>query len=806
MLNFTTPSAASISNEARIAMKKFFSCVLKSCKSDTPNICLAKVIKLLLQSEMEFVTTSFRPGEDDIQKDIREDFERQNFNLTSQEDTQLLNILIQNLEYSEILSILNCWKPIIKECLYVCGYDCFLKRPQYLTQPRELADFAINLLNPEEGKIIYNPFFGMGSYAMSAPNNIFVGEEYDIETLKLAWLRMGAAGISYEVKHGDSFIESNDLAQSYNYIVFTPPFGIGPRGRSEADAIMLALNRLKDNGTMVVVVPAKFASDAFGVWADLKRELVNNHLLKAVISLPPLNPSLSSIEECVILIKKEEGDSFVAVDGTKYGEISISELFSKLKDDMDSISGPNIRKVHYNELGNHDLRPSKLTYKLVAPEGTTLMRLGDLIEFSPRESIGGPYIDVISRCSFDYLNCVQEKFLFEDEGTPLRRNRRVYQDSILINPCEGGLRVGRMPELDLEKEYFITVPATMVGRIKESAKDLILFDYLLKVLSSDFMVQQVQNAMYGVVSYSIKDEDYPNLKIPVPSIEQQRKDLNADLKESVKEAHEELKANLENYKKEIHMRKHALSQTFSGLDARWKRLVGYAKRNGGIIKLDDVIGIANQVSVQEIFDVISQRFATVANQIAHLADDNHDWGEAEDIDPQKFLEDFKRDNISPDFRIRINGNGNKTETEPVINDDGSTSYLDIEATTNFRAPKEAVKQVLANILANARDHGFIDPNRFDYEVTFDWGKTTDGKVWLTVANNGAPLPKDVNPEDVLTYGFSTKLNEGSHTGLGGSDSKAIMSRFGSLSVISEPDSEYPVTYKLIFNETNKSII
>lgn len=342
----------------------------------------------------------------------------------------------------------------------------------------------------------------------------------------------------------------------------------------------------------------------------------------------------------------------------------------------------------------------------------------------------------------------------------------------------------------------------MAATIKESAKEIILFDYLLKVLSSEFMVQQVRNAMYGVVSYSIKDEDYPSLQIPVPSLEQQREELNADLKVSVVDTQAELAANLEDYKREIHMRKHALSQTFSGLDARWQRFIGYAKRNGGVIKLDDVIGVANKVSVQELLDVISDRLSTVANQIVHLADDNHDWGEPEDIDPQQLLEDFQRSNISTDFKIVVKGRDNKGNGLPFITGEKKLRECGVDALSVFRAPLAAVNQVLQNILSNARDHGFIDSDRSDYEIVLDWGETEDFKIWITIANNGVPLRNGVCPEDVLTYGFSTKLNEGNHAGLGGSDSKAIMSRYGSIEVIADKASKYPVIYKLIFNETN----
>lgn len=56
-------------------------------------------------------------------------------------------------------------------------------------------------------------------------------------------------------------------------------------------------------------------------------------------------------------------------------------------------------------------------------------------------------------------------------------------------------------------------------------------------------------------------------------------------------------------------------------------------------------------------------------------------------------------------------------------------------------------------------------------------------------------------------GFSTSLNENAsdgtlHSGQGGFEIKSLMEGLGSAEVISNPESNFPVIYKLTFEKTN----
>ena len=111
-------------------------------------------------------------------------------------------------------------------------------------------------------------------------------------------------------------------------------------------------------------------------------------------------------------------------------------------------------------------------------------------------------------------------------------------------------------------------------------------------------------------------------------------------------------------------------------------------------------------------------------------------------------------------------------------------------------PKRALQQVFDNIVANACAHGFTDVNRKDYVIQTNW--TTDGlNLLIEVANNGTPMPTDINPDMVLEYGYSSALNQNGHGGIGGGEIAEIMRKYGGdVKIISTPEKKFTITYVL----------
>ena len=95
---------------------------------------------------------------------------------------------------------------------------------EYL-QPRELTKLAFALVNDKGCKTVYNPFAGLGSYAIAPFIEKYYGQEINFTTCNIAKMRLELNNIDYSnYELGDSIKDWND--HDADCIVSTPPFGM----------------------------------------------------------------------------------------------------------------------------------------------------------------------------------------------------------------------------------------------------------------------------------------------------------------------------------------------------------------------------------------------------------------------------------------------------------------------------------------------------------------------------------------------------------------------------------------------------
>ena len=109
--------------------------------------------------------------------------------------------------------------------------------------------------------------------------------------------------------------------------------------------------------------------------------------------------------------------------------------------------------------------------------------------------------------------------------------------------------------------------------------------------------------------------------------------------------------------------------------------------------------------------------------------------------------------------------------------------------------------IFDDIISNACSHGFkgreSGANKVKIEIS------SEGTEYIiTISNNGLPLSEGVTSEDVFRYG-QTSGNTTEHFGIGGYEVQKLMNEFeGEVEIISTPNDEYTVSYRLIFHNTN----
>lgn len=299
-------------------------------------------------------------------------------------------------------------------------------------------------------------------------------------------------------------------------------------------------------------------------------------------------------------------------------------------------------------------------------------------------------------------------------------------------------------------------------------------------------------------------------KIIVPNHnEKERLEFLAEANfEALMSSQQTLKQEQENFKKAVRMRKHALTQSLSSIQASFNSLNNYRLRKGGVLKDNDSISRVRRTTVNDVFNSISKRLEDIMPVMEHIADVEYSFGSSEWIDPEDFLDDYvaKNENNWLNFRVVKDWCKGQNKVKVEIKDPKTGDVVEIKHKSKHMLyfPKAALKKVLDNIVSNACSHGFTNKNCEDYQIKFSW-EIIDFDLVINVENNGTPIPSDRDTASLLEYGVSSALHQDGHNGIGCNEIDDIMRRYeGGVHIVSTPDQEYTVKYVLSFQVNNIS--
>jgi type I restriction enzyme M protein len=211
--------------------------------------------------------------------------------------------------------------------------------------PAEVSRVLAEVLevNPEkEGQSIYDPTCGSGSLLLKVSDVIhksvsLFGQEKDSSTAALAKMNMILHGSpTAEIARGQStlsdpqFKDERGGLKTFDYVVANPPFsydkwtygfhpeedifrrfdgfGIPPLKNGDYAFLLHIVASLKPNGKAAVILPhgVLFRGNAEG---EIRKNLIQRGLIKAVIGLPANLFYGTGIPACVIVIDKEGANS-----------------------------------------------------------------------------------------------------------------------------------------------------------------------------------------------------------------------------------------------------------------------------------------------------------------------------------------------------------------------------------------------------------------------------------------------------------------------------------------------------------------
>ena len=189
--------------------------------------------------------------------------------------------------------------------------------------PRHIIRMIVELMNPKPTDTICDPACGTAGFLVNAGeylvenykkdiyynlqnkthylNSMFTGYDMDRTMLRIGAMNMMTHGVdSPTIEYKDSLSEQNTDADKYSLILANPPFkgsldyeSVSPSllkicktKKTELLFIALFLRMLKVGGRCACIVPDGVLFGSSKAHTDIRYEIIENHRLEAVISMP----------------------------------------------------------------------------------------------------------------------------------------------------------------------------------------------------------------------------------------------------------------------------------------------------------------------------------------------------------------------------------------------------------------------------------------------------------------------------------------------------------------------------------------
>lgn len=751
----------------------------------------------------------------------------------------------------EQYSILDAeYVEVVKYChAFIIGLEKAQLNGAFTHFPTELVDLCTRIISCEEDESVYLPYAGYCDMAYALDAKTVTGFDVNPSSVAFSTILFEAYGIDGGITTCDSYAPEINKGQKYNHIISCPPHFSAKENKIIAEyALELLQNNLSDGGDMSLILPLGDMSSL--PWISFRRYLLQNKTEYNVmtISLPAVFLPVTGVKFCLMVIEKAKNPdgTFFFMDADRkefYTESTENRRQPLLKVDsiMESIRVRDEKYIREIDVENNVLfgknyldsfAPSRYFVYDNLPElkeGYEYYTLGQLVQSLKIHGMAESEQDFGRRPGrYIRISCLHDNYLSCDidynsiTAAPIPSSAYCgYANGAYAAFVNGKIKVGqikgmysssgRFDDFDPYSDSKIIHIDGSVAHFAPKQNGVAQQDYILRELMSDYVLEQAKRFAYGTVKQEMRVLDFYKLKIAVPSIEVQDEILKQDRIDAVAKAGLKIDEINEKFRRDIHMMLHGLGQTVFNL-GNWMKMLNYARKTGnGIIDEKAEIGGLVKVKGSEIFDNIDTALSVLSRQIstfdAGYRMKSTKFSLTEFLD--KYIEMHKRPNVDYDFPSASHRAENDVPLVD-IDDTDPQSIKAVEYPGEYLLRKgdvmdyidfseEALQIILDCIVTNAVAHGFTNPEK-KYVIRMDFEAQGSNYV-LSVSNNGDPLPADKKPEEVFIWGETTGGK--THAGIGGYQIRNLMEEFGGkVELISTPDDEFTVTYKLTFTKTN----
>ncbi len=675
---------------------------------------------------------------------------------------------------------------------YISLFDQTLRRVFALMnleehfQPFELTKLASSILGRVQGRV-YNPFAGIGSYGVALSNwsEEYLGEEISPIISAIGNLRLMASYVNGTILTSRAMIE-----QPYcDAAIATPPFGVKvpyeeTYDQGTNDYETLTLRKFAHLHRRSVTIVTDHVCTGSGYCRALRQDLLKMGCVDMAVSLPAGIFNTTGVKTSIIVldpnhrhpqaVKFVDATSCFTTEGLRK-KLDVSEVIAILNN-ADSefvrmVSDADIVAKNYSFAPHH-----YVDFDIDVPDGCQLVALAELGEFSRDKSSDVEKFGKFA--SFQSLVTTNQLKVFTPEDFKEReipqRAIRITEDCIMMVAMRGI----RAVYVKADGETLYCQPNYFTFRTKV---DGLLPLYIVSQLNKPYVQKQLE--LMGNIG-NVQNLSQIKIAIPVLSdqsvnFEAQEAAINEYHDSLIKELGMEVEAlrvqRLEEYQKDMRMRKHRIGQRLNEIIPSSNVLADFIASQKGDFNKTVIVSTYSQTNLEDYAHKLCDEIASLADLISHFTDEKS-FGEPENIDVIEFAKAYRvlHDNGQYEIAVRSQIVGQDEELE---NGNHGSMVVSIA--------KEDLLTVFENIFANAVKYGFIDPDRRDYAVRITLSKTVfDDKpmVRIVIDNNGALLPKGMSAKKMFTWGV------GKGTGIGTWQAKHIVEHFCGIINFQEIDS------------------
>ena len=574
-------------------------------------------------------------------------------------------------------------------------------------------------------------------------------------------------------------IQQRELQKLYEFLGSTEKIYF-----SELAYIELMLKRVSERGKVIAVVRNDFLTSRKS--KVFREKYLKNDWVEKIIALPREFINYPIDISVIVFNKTKLEKGFVVFDGSE-------DKFEKTKIGIEDIISNDfdLRVAHYASNEAKELKSVLSKY----PQDE-IKKIKDLIDSSISGFNYSPKNRIVENSS-DTLPYVRITDLAKN-GTQFdldisKVERKISREKAHKIIDFSAVLVSKIAP-KIKPTYFnFTGQPIVIGSdvIALKTKENVNIEYFITQLHSPLVQIQVEIMSSGTTINRISTEDFLDFQILLPSLEEQQREISAIrglisekaiAEEKVIDAQYEVVANIN----------HSLKNKLAVIINDYDTLVRFLRRKE---RNNETINFANPISANAVGDDIDTIEIVTERLKTNLLDASKVFKNAEKIQKQTLNKEVVE-------LVRFFTG----EVKPLYL--GKNYSIEVIAKPNLELnvwlDKDAFKDVIENLIENAKCHGFINNER-NYRIMFELSELEDADnvdeetstkfARIIYKNDGKPFPRNFSFEDYKQ--FSNKAGKTQGTGIGGYViNKMIELHDGRFNFIS-PSDDFTVEFEIL---------